>query len=162
MIRRGTQRVGDSSSGSLPLDSGKKNKRPANGSAGRNVATAARLSRLATSDTAPKIIRPATAPRTPATMNQPATDARTDVGNTSITRANRFWRQQERAGEKHRQYAGEVQPPETVGLFEVCAVGPEPGSGTADPTGQVRFLRRVDSRYNGARHQRCRRNREKG
>ena len=46
---------------------------------------AASEKRLSTWATAPKTISPATAPMTPATRNQPAAEARTEVGNSSLS-----------------------------------------------------------------------------
>ncbi len=78
--RNGYDESGHSDSGSRPIVSGRAQNNPAASAHGRNTTSAASAKRFPTSATAPKATRPTTAPRTPATVHHPITDARTEVG----------------------------------------------------------------------------------
>src|SRR5579884_1517176 len=91
--------AGQSSSSSRPLVSGSNANRPVHSSTGTNVTTPPMAQRLPTSATAPNSSRPTTPPSTAAATFHPATDARTDVGNSSLASA---------------PAAGANRPPETA------------------------------------------------
>src|ERR1700729_1810612 len=78
---------GQRSSGSRPRVSGSSQNSPMTSAAGRNVTTPATPNSCSALATAPKMTRPATAPSTPDAVDQPTTEARTEVGNNSLTSA---------------------------------------------------------------------------
>ena len=75
------------SSGSLSRVSGNSTKRPVAGIVAANTTIAARPNRLPTSATAPNARSPAVAPKTPTAISHPITEARTEVGNSSLVSA---------------------------------------------------------------------------